>query len=116
MKLLPRWIASVLTIGVVLALSFCGAMTVSAMTTHGGSAVDTMHCSDGMCPASPVSCATECLQKLDGAQQRALAGIVTMVLSSVFALVCFTRFDFYDREHVLCAPPWRSHRLFAFRE
>lgn len=77
---------------------------------------EAVHCFDGACPVSPASCATECLQKLDSAQQRALASFVINVILPSIALVYVARFHFYDREDALWAPPWRSHRLFAFRE
>lgn len=117
MTLLPRWIASVLAFGVFLALSFCGVMASSTIATHGDlMTAGAVHCSDDACPVSPVSCAAECLQKLDSTQQRAFAGVVAIVLLPVFALIGFHRLHVYDHDRAPWAPPWRSHRLFAFRE
>ncbi len=119
MKFLPRWIASVLTIGVVLTLSFCGAMAATAassMATHDVTITDAMHCSTDSCPTSPVPCVTQCLQKLDSAQQRALVEIVVIFSFPIIALVFFRQSRSPEWVQTFSAPPWRSHRLFSFRE
>ena len=119
MKFLPRWIASVLTIGVLLTLSFCGAMATAAsssMVMHEIATADAIHCSTDSCSTSPVPCVTQCLQTLDSAQQRALVEIVAVVSLPIIALVFFGRPRSHERVSTFWAPPWRSHRLFAFRE
>ena len=119
MKLLPRWIAAVLTIGVFLTLSFCGAMASAAspsMVMNDVTMTDAIHCSIDSCTTSAAPCVTQCLQKLDSAQQRALAGIVAVVSLPIVALIFFRQPRTFERAQVFLAPPWRSHRLFAFRE
>ncbi len=119
MKFLPRWIASVLTIGVFLSLSFCGAMMSASTTTgmaHEMSSVSSIQCVGGSCSSSEMPCAVQCLQRLDRSQQRVIAEIVASVALIAFGISFFVHDYSNERVSVFPAPPWRAHRLFAFRE
>jgi len=115
MKSFTQWIATMLAVGVFLTLSFCG-MAIAPTMVHAGTMIDTMSCVSDGCSASSAPCLTQCIQRLNRAQQSLVAEVVAIVAAGAFLALLFDRFCSNVSTAYFCAPPWRSHRLFALRE
>ncbi len=115
MKSFTQWIATVLAVGVLLTLSFCG-MAMAPTMAHVGATIDTVSCMSDGCSASSAPCLTQCIQRLDGAQQSLVAEVVAIVAVGASLALFFDRFCSNISTAYFWAPPWRSHRLFALRE
>jgi len=115
MKSFTQWIATMLTVGVFLTLSFCG-MAMAPTMVHSGVMIDTMSCVSDGCSASSAPCLTRCIQRLDRAQQSLIVEVIAIFAVGAFLALLFDRFCSNVSTAYFRAPPWRSHRLFALRE
>lgn len=84
--------------------------------SHETSSVASIQCVDGPCSPSEMPCAAQCFQRLDQAQQRVIAEIVSSVAAIVLVVGFVVRHYAHEPVNAFSAPPWQSHRLFAFRE
>ena len=115
MKYFSQWFATMLIIGVFFALSYCG-MAMAPATVHAGTMMNAMSCVNDGCSSSNVSCLTQCIQKLDRAQQGVVAEIVSVLAIGALFIFSADRFGRNLRVAYFWASSWRHHRLFVLRE
>lgn len=115
MKSFIQWIATVLTVGVFLTLSFCG-MTMSPAVIHAGTMIDAVGCLGDGCGDSTTTCLTQCIQRLDRAQQSLVAEVVAIIAVGILFIAFLDRLCTNIYTTYFWAHPWKSHRLFALRE
>lgn len=115
MKRLSAWYVSTLTIAVILASLVCGAFGMSFHMMDSVDHVAIEACSDDICATHDAECLTHCLSRTDAAEERLVIAPVILMARSVL----FSTFRGYTQQpnaNTVLAPPWQSHRLFAFRE
>ncbi len=116
MKAFYQWCAGSVIASIVLALLVCGSMMgmVASGEAQGASSV-MMTCGDRACAPMPQGCLLDCLAGTDELEVRTLLSVGVLVVFTVAAV--FVSSPQFSSEFVrISAPPWRLHRLFAFRE
>lgn len=114
MKAFFQWCAGAVIASLALALLVCGSMMgISAVGMHDGGVA--LACVDHACAPMPQDCLLNCLAGTDELEARTLLSVVAFVL--VVVATTFVPAPQFSQEFVrISAPPWRYHRLFAFRE
>ncbi len=72
-------------------------------------------CDNGLCASDDVGCLDHCLSRVDAAEERLVIAPASLIVRAFTVPTFLHALDALSVSPVF-APPWQSHRLFAFRE
>ena len=104
-----------LTVAIIFASLVCGAFGMSFQIVEPMNHTALVTCDDGMCASDDAGCLNHCLSRVDAAEERLVIAPVSLIIRVFSAPTFLHEADVLPPLQSL-APPWQSHRLFAFRE